>query len=65
MGGIKEKVLAAHRAGMKRVILPEANRADLEELPNQVRDELQFVCSSGVCRAGCDGSDSTFGQSLY
>jgi len=43
VGGIKEKVLAAHRAGIKRVILPERSMADLEEVPQEVRDELEFV----------------------
>ena len=43
VGGIKEKVLAAHRAGIKRVILPERNAADLEEVPQEVRDDLEFV----------------------
>ena len=43
VGGIKEKVLAAHRAGIKRVILPERNAADLEEIPKEVRDTLEFV----------------------
>jgi ATP-dependent Lon protease len=42
VGGIKEKVLAAHRAGVKHVILPERNTADLEEVPQEVRDELEF-----------------------
>jgi ATP-dependent Lon protease len=42
VGGIKEKVLAAHRAGIKHVILPERNVADLEEVPQEVRDELDF-----------------------
>ena len=35
--------MAAHRAGIKRVILPERNKADLEEVPKEVRDELEFV----------------------
>ncbi|NLE49534.1 MAG: endopeptidase La, partial [Sandaracinaceae bacterium] len=43
VGGIKEKVLAAHRAGIKRVILPERNRADLEEVPEEIREELEFI----------------------
>jgi len=43
VGGIKEKVLAAHRAGLKTVILPQRNEADLEDLPEEVRESLQFV----------------------
>jgi ATP-dependent Lon protease len=43
IGGVKEKTLAAHRAGIKRVIIPERNKADLEEVPREVRDELEFV----------------------
>src|SRR6187431_510335 len=43
IGGLKEKTLAAHRAGIKRVLLPERNKADLEEVPKEVRDELEFV----------------------
>jgi len=43
IGGVKEKILAAHRAGIKRVILPERNKADLEEVPKEIRDELEFV----------------------
>ena len=43
VGGIKEKVLAAHRAGIKRVILPERNAADLEEVPQEVRESMEFV----------------------
>ncbi len=43
VGGIKEKVLAAHRAGVKKVILPEDNEKDLEEVPDFVREELEFV----------------------
>jgi ATP-dependent Lon protease len=43
VGGIKEKVLAAHRAGIKRVIMPERCIADLDEVPQEVRDELEFT----------------------
>jgi ATP-dependent Lon protease len=43
VGGIKEKVLAAHRAGIKKVILPKENERDLEDVPEDVRNELQFV----------------------
>ena len=43
VGGIKEKVLAAHRAGIKRVILPKANEKDLKDVPQEVRDDLTFI----------------------
>ncbi|MEN6342240.1 MAG: endopeptidase La [Methanospirillum sp.] len=43
VGGIKEKVLAAHRAGIKRVILPKENERDLADVPEDVRAELSFV----------------------
>jgi ATP-dependent Lon protease len=43
VGGIKEKVLAAHRAGIKKVILPHENERDLEDVPEDVRTELEFV----------------------
>ena len=43
VGGIKEKVLAAHRAGMKKVILPKENERDLQDVPEDVRGELVFV----------------------
>lgn len=42
VGGIKEKVLAAHRSGLKTVVLPKRNKADLEELPKEVLEEMQF-----------------------
>ncbi|GAB1722036.1 MAG: endopeptidase La [Nitrospira sp. CR1.1] len=43
VGGIKEKVLAAHRAGIRRIILPKANEKDLKEVPQEVRDELTVI----------------------
>ncbi len=43
VGGIKEKILAAHRAGIKKVILPKENERDLEDVPEDVRNELKFV----------------------
>ena len=42
IGGVKEKVLAARRAGINRVILPKGNKKDLRELPDHVRQEMQF-----------------------
>src|SRR5207245_8949656 len=43
VGGIKEKVLAAHRAGIKRIILPSENERDLRDIPDSVRRDLSFV----------------------
>jgi hypothetical protein len=43
IGGVKEKVLAALRAGISTVILPARNRRDLEEIPSDARDKLEFV----------------------
>ena len=42
VGGVKEKVLAAHRSGIKSVILPEKNKKDLHEIPQQIKDEMKF-----------------------
>ena len=42
VGGIKEKVLAAHRSGIKHVILPERNRKDVPDIPESVRDDLEI-----------------------
>jgi ATP-dependent Lon protease len=43
VGGVKEKVLAAHRAGIKRVIIPERNEPDLQEVPAEIREDLEFL----------------------
>lgn len=43
VGGVKEKALAAHRAGIKRIILPERNEPDLIEIPKEVRDGLEII----------------------
>lgn len=43
VGGIKEKILAAHRAGIKKVILPRDNEKDLDEIPEDVQKELKFI----------------------
>ncbi len=42
IGGLKEKVLGAHRAGIKHIIIPKANEADIEDVPQEVRDTLKF-----------------------
>lgn len=43
VGGIKEKVLAAHRAGIRRIILPKANEKDLKDVPQEVQQDLAFI----------------------
>ena len=43
VGGIKEKVLAAHRAGIRTILLPEENKADIDDIPQTVRKQLTFV----------------------
>jgi ATP-dependent Lon protease len=43
VGGIKEKVLAAHRAGLKTIILPKRNEKDLEDVPEEVRGQMEFI----------------------
>jgi ATP-dependent Lon protease len=48
VGGIKEKVMAAHRANIKTVILPEGNRKDIQEVPPEVKDALQFIFAERV-----------------
>jgi ATP-dependent Lon protease len=48
VGGIKEKVLAAHRAGIKRLIIPARCEKDLVDVPDQARKELEFVFATQV-----------------
>jgi ATP-dependent Lon protease len=48
IGGVKEKVLAARRAGLKRVILPRGNQKDLRDLPEDVRGEMEFIFADRV-----------------
>jgi ATP-dependent Lon protease len=51
IGGVKEKVLAALRAGIKTVMLPERNRRDLEEVPAEAREQLEFKWIGNVDQA--------------
>ncbi|XP_006155298.1 lon protease homolog 2, peroxisomal isoform X1 [Tupaia chinensis] len=58
VGGIKDKVLAAHRAGLKQIIIPQRNEKDLEKIPGNVRQDLSFVtasCLDEVLNAAFDG----------
>lgn len=48
VGGIKEKVLAAHRVGLKTVILPQRNEPDLDDVPEEVKEEMRFILADRV-----------------
>jgi ATP-dependent Lon protease len=48
IGGIREKTLAAQRAGLKRVIMPRENEPDLEELPAETKEALEFVLVDSI-----------------
>ena len=48
IGGVREKVLAAQRYGLKRVVLPHENEPDLEELPEETRNELEFILVDSI-----------------
>lgn len=48
VGGVKEKVLAAHRAGIRRIILPAQNESDVEDIPEDVRKELEIIPATRV-----------------
>ncbi|ABA57880.1 Peptidase S16, ATP-dependent protease La [Nitrosococcus oceani ATCC 19707] len=48
VGGIKEKVLAAHRSGIQRIILPKENEKDLREIPEHVRQSIQFILARRI-----------------
>jgi ATP-dependent Lon protease len=43
VGGIKEKMLAAHRAGLKTVILPKRNELDINDIPDEIKKSLKFI----------------------
>ena len=51
IGGVKEKVLAAHRNGCRKILLPERNRKDKEDLPPEIQDDLEFFFSGSVKEA--------------
>ncbi|MCB0123128.1 MAG: endopeptidase La, partial [Caldilineaceae bacterium] len=48
VGGVKQKILAAHRAGLKQVVIPKRNEADLDDLPEDVREQLDFVLAEKI-----------------
>ncbi|MCL1809712.1 MAG: endopeptidase La [Clostridiales bacterium] len=51
VGGIKEKVLAAHRAGIRKVLLPEENEPDLDDIPLNVRKKIEFILINNIDQA--------------
>jgi ATP-dependent Lon protease len=48
IGGVKEKVLAAHRAGIRRILLPSRNEADVDDIPEDVKNDLQIIFVSTI-----------------
>jgi ATP-dependent Lon protease len=48
VGGVKEKLLAARRAGIRRVILPQENKKDLSDLPEHVRAEMELIFATRI-----------------
>lgn len=48
IGGVKEKVLAARRSGLKRIVLPRANEKDLGHVPEEIRPEMEFVFAEHI-----------------
>lgn len=68
VGGIKEKVLAAHRAGIRRIIVPDRNESDIEEIPEDVRKELEIIPAArigDVLNAALEPSASVSPDALY
>jgi ATP-dependent Lon protease len=48
IGGVKEKVLAAHRNGLTTVILPKRNEQDLDDVPDEIRESMKFIFAESV-----------------
>jgi ATP-dependent Lon protease len=63
IGGVKQKVLAAHRAGLKEVILPKRNEGDLDDVPEQVRDQVAFHTAESIDQVLDWALEPTAGQS--
>jgi ATP-dependent Lon protease len=63
VGGIKEKVIAAARAGLKRVMLPARNKKDYDDIPQEVRDQLEFIWLEWVEEAASSALEPAFSPS--
>jgi ATP-dependent Lon protease len=48
IGGLKEKSMAAYRAGIKTVIIPDRNKCDIDEIPNEIRGDMKFIPVSNM-----------------
>ena len=64
VGGIKEKIIAAHRAGIKRVMLPARNRKDFEDIPEDIRKQLEFIWLDWVEDAVTSGLEAESAKAL-
>jgi ATP-dependent Lon protease len=51
IGGVKEKILAAHRNKLTRILMPEPNLKDIDDLPREVKHQIEFVCADSVLDA--------------
>ncbi|HVY59638.1 MAG TPA: S16 family serine protease, partial [Xanthobacteraceae bacterium] len=58
VGGIKEKVVAAHRAGIRRVMLPDRNRTDFDDIPEEARKDIEFIWLERVEQAVAAGLEA-------
>jgi ATP-dependent Lon protease len=64
VGGVKDKVLAAHRLGLDTVVLPQRNKPELDKLPDEVRNSMRFVLAKtvdDVLQAALEGPKSQIG----
>jgi ATP-dependent Lon protease len=64
VGGIKEKIVAAHRAGIRKVLLPARNRKDIEDVPQSVRTDMKFVFCERVDDVAREALGIAFGASV-
>jgi len=48
IGGVKEKTIAGHRAGLKTIILPKDNKKDMEDVPTKVKNDIKFIFASEI-----------------
>ena len=44
IGGLKEKVIGSHRAGVRKIFIPKENKGDIDEIPDDIKKDIEFVC---------------------